>query len=145
MVGNSLGANWPNNAKRFVVASYSLSLIFALVVLTLIGIFNDYIVGFYTDDGDVIFLYKEVLALFLLFNVADFIYYISEGICIGMGYQKILVIFVFCWLWIIMLPVTYLVAFTLEVGYIGIWIVTPITNIILLLHWRKIKVWEKRV
>ena len=100
----------------------------AIWILPIIAIFNDFIVRIYTDIEEVILLYKEVLALFLIFNFVDFIYYISEGICIGMGYQKILVVFVFLWLWVFMLPVTYFTAFVLNFGYFGIWIIPPIAR-----------------
>ena len=122
-VGNSLGENKPKKTLTYVKANILLTLLFAVVILWGIRAFQDSIGGSYTNSADILEIFKKALPLFLLFNFGDFIFYITEGILIGVGYQKILVFLIFLWMWVFMIPFAYGAIILYNRGFIDIWII----------------------
>ena len=122
-VGNSLGENKPKKTLTYVKANILLTLLFSIAILFGIRAFEDSIGGSYTDSADIMEIFKKALPLFLLFNFGDFIFYITEGILIGVGYQKILVFLIFLWMWVFMIPSAYIGINIYNFGFIEIWII----------------------
>ena len=100
-----------------------LTFLYAVVILWSIRVFQDSIGGSYTNSADIMEIFKKALPLFLLFNFGDFIFYITEGILIGVGYQKILVFLIFLWMWVFMIPSAYWAIKIFNRGFIDIWII----------------------
>ena len=132
-VGNSLGENKPKKALTYVKANMLLTLLFAVMILWSIIVFQDSIVGSYTNSTDIMKIFKKALPLFMLFNFGDFIFYITEGILIGVGYQKILVFLIFLWMWVFMIPSAYWAIILYNCGFIDIWIIFWIARMLLAL------------
>ena len=132
-VGNSLGENLPSKAITYVKTSILLTVIFTLPTLLWLFIFQDEIANSYSNNSEVIDLFKITLPLFILFNVSDFLFYTTEGILIGFGYQKILVLFIFIWMWLFMIPSTLWSIFIFRYGLIEMWIIFWIARALLTL------------
>ena len=130
-VGNSLGENLPKKAILHVKTSLLLILLCAAPVMLGLWIFQHQLASLYTNDSEVIELFKIILLPFILYNIGEFLFYTTEGILIGVGYQKILVFLIFFWMWVFMIPSTLCSIFVFKYKLFEMWVIFCIARICL--------------
>jgi len=91
---------------------------FALVFL----LFNNQLPQIYTDDVLVISTASSLLLLAALFQLSDGFQVVGSGLLRGMQDVKMPSILAFASYWVIMVPVSYILAFNYRMGVQGIWV-----------------------
>ena len=124
LVGNSLGENKPNQAKRFTYVSLMISVAFYLTLVWGLFICEDYFILLYTSDSIETSLIKSVFLIYLLDLLGDVLYEATGEILEILCFQYQLLISLIVWLWAIMLPLSYVAAFPLGYGFRGILVVS---------------------
>ena len=123
LVGNSLGKNKPNKAKRFSSASIIVSFGFYLILMSGLVIFEDNFILKCTDDSTETNLIKSVFLIYLLDLLGDVFYEATWEILETLCFQYQLLVSHIILRWIIMLPLSYVVAFPFGYGFSGIVVV----------------------
>ena len=71
LVGNSLGANHPNNSQKYAKAGIIASLLISFTLCPLMIIFRDFIAGLYTVNPDVRECLASVIPIIAVFVLCD--------------------------------------------------------------------------
>jgi putative MATE family efflux protein len=149
LAGQYLGSKKENMAKEAVLTATKLGLILMLIIGAILIIFPRYISGFFTGDEEVI----EVATLYLFITgfTEPFLgtTFTTAGGMRGAGYTRVPLVINFFGLIVLRLTLTYILAFVLGLGLLGIWlsffIETATRSILLYLvflkgNWMKVKV-----
>lgn len=131
LVGNNLGADDEEAAKKTIYAGLFTSGIFIGVGMTLVVIFGSSVIRFFVDDpevvqhGIVMFRYTSLgIVCFALFTVV-------LGAFQGGGVTKPVMILNLIRLWVIRVPLSYLLPLIFKMGPTGIWIAMLSSNLII--------------
>lgn len=122
LVGQNLGANSPDRAEKTVWTAGFYNMIFLLCLSIIFIFFAKPITGFFTDDAQVI----QEASLCLLVICLGYIFYAYDMIInqafngAGDTYTPTLLSFIFMWL--IQIPVAYLLSYTFNFGSLGVYI-----------------------
>jgi len=146
-VGNAIGGNNVEIAKKFATVACVLTGIVVGVLNTFVFIFRAYIPYFYTIDEDIASLSTNLLELYVIFGVADGIQMIFHGIIKGLGKQKYASWAALIILYPFNIPFAYYLAFKFGYGIYGLWysqisVVYLLTftyvTIIAIIHWQDV-------
>lgn len=85
----------------------------------------------YSDDPKVIALFISTVPAFAIELFTDLFQGAMSGVLRGMGYQNWAIVANLSY-WIIMLPLSYVFAFTMGLGLKGIWMGVPIGSAIIM-------------
>lgn len=85
-------------------------------------IFNQQLPKIYTHDAQVISTASSLLILAALFQISDGFQVVGSGILRGMQDVKMPSVLAFASYWLVMVPVSYLLAFRFGMGVHGIWV-----------------------
>jgi len=132
-VGNSLGANLPNRAKRYALAANifgAACAIFSVIVHVLFK--NKFILAF-TSNPEIVEFYDEVFIFYMWALFCDQMQIVNGGILRAMGYQNAGSIIQGVALFVVMNPLAYILAFKCEYGFIGIWMAVPVGSFLMMI------------
>jgi Na+-driven multidrug efflux pump len=89
-------------------------------------VFKHEIFHFYSDNDSLVENYLLVVPFFLAQLMFEIMHHSLLGVISGMGYQATTTVFDVISYWGIMLPASYIFAFTLGYGYQGVWMGVPL-------------------
>ncbi len=127
LVGRAIGARDRENARQTGNSALALGLAFAIVSSTLLIVFADVAMGFYTHDRAVVEAAKKLLFIAALFQISDGAQTIATGALRGLGDTVSAAIANGVGHWLVGLPLGLVLGFGLReavpaLGVLGIWI-----------------------
>jgi hypothetical protein len=120
LIGNSLGANQPQEAKLFARAAWCIACVFVVIELLVVGTVRQSLAKIYTNDETVITYFHSIAYFLLLFLPCDCIQGVQGGVIRGAGYQAFGAKVNLFSYWVIGFPVGLLLAFKLKIGLPGL-------------------------
>jgi MATE family multidrug resistance protein len=140
-VGHAVGAGEPRRAAAAGWTAILLGAAFmALMAVTLL-IIPRVLIGFFTQDEDVLTLGSSLLFVAAVFQLFDGLQGVTTGALRGLGDTRTPMITNLAGHWLVGLPVGYTLCFVAGLGVIGLWIGLSVgltvVGIILLAVWRK--------
>lgn len=122
--GQNIGANKKNRIKRGLLATFLMSSVVSIAVTIIVLLFGKYLMGWFTDDIDVINVGVKYLIIvssfYLLFNAM----FSVNGVLRGAGDTIIPMIITLISLWAVRIPLALVLSG--NIGESGIWWATPI-------------------
>lgn len=125
LVGNSMGELKPVTAKRYYFMSVLGCFILSTVIIVFILTFKSYIPIIYTQQPEVIILVEETLPIFTVMLFFDYLQGVTSGTIRAIGYQDIGTVICLVGYWIISIPISYVLAFPVDLELLGIWLGVP--------------------
>lgn len=122
LVGQRLGASQIREAERFASNTIRLCMTFITVCAVLICVFAREIVDLFTDSAAVIDMGTVMLLYFTVAQVFSALSIVAGGVLAGGGETKPLLYYTIVAQWLVMLPLSYVLAFLLDMDAAGIWI-----------------------
>eukprot|EP00747_Dinoflagellata_sp_TGD_P113623 gnl/TRDRNA2_/TRDRNA2_171755_c0_seq5.p1 gnl/TRDRNA2_/TRDRNA2_171755_c0~~gnl/TRDRNA2_/TRDRNA2_171755_c0_seq5.p1 ORF type:complete len:542 (-),score=67.99 gnl/TRDRNA2_/TRDRNA2_171755_c0_seq5:128-1591(-) len=121
LVGNALGANKPQKARRLLRTCVSLNVGCWLVIATCTLLFRKYIAAVYTKTADAQKVVQHLLCILAFAGLFDSSQNVMGGALKGMGKQDIGALTNIASFYGIQLPTACVLAFALHMGVSGIW------------------------
>ncbi|NMM63419.1 MATE family efflux transporter [Clostridium sp. P21] len=149
LMGNNLGANKPEKAKKYVLAANTLSTIFMVIIGVFFYTMSPSLAKLFTSDKQVQQLVVSVLRIIALFQPFLSLTMVISSTLQGAGDTKFSMYSTFFGIWVIRVGVGYLFGVIFNFGLVGSWLAysldISIRGIILLLRflnnkWRNIKI-----
>lgn len=149
LVGQNLGANKPEQAKKYGLLSYAFSTILMVTMGIFIFIFAPNLVGIFTDNLETISLSTYVLRIMAITQPFLSITMVIASALQGAGDTKFPMYLTLIGIWVLRVGLGYVFAITLNLGLVGIWLAMSfdiaIRGIILLKRflngkWKNIKI-----
>ena len=103
LIGNSLGASNPENAKKYTNMGVILSLILSVITTLVFGLFSNQIISIFTNHEEIKSIAKDTIPLLLVILWGDYISLISGGMITAMGYQSYAIIYSVICFWVLIL------------------------------------------
>ena len=122
LVGQRLGAGQIREAERFAANTIRLGMTFITVSAIVICVFAREIVDLFTDSAAVIEMGYIVLLYFTVAQVFSALSIVAGGVLAGGGETRPLLYYTIVAQWLLMLPLSYVLAFLLDMDVMGIWI-----------------------
>lgn len=122
LVGNSLGADKPEDAKTYTLISNVLSTILMIIIGLIFFIFAPYLASIFTDDKETQQLVVSVLRIIALFQPFLSLSMVISSALQGAGDTKFPMYSTFIGIWGIRVVFGYLFAIILKWGLVGIWL-----------------------
>lgn len=122
LVGQNLGANKPEQAKKYGLLSYGFSTILMVTIGLLIFIFAPNLVGIFTDDNEIISLSASVLRIIAITQPFLSITMVIASALQGAGDTKFPMYLTLIGIWILRVGLGYILANTFNLGLVGIWL-----------------------
>lgn len=147
LVGNSLGSNFPKKALKYVKTSMAFAFIFWLFTIALLLIFKKQFAVLFTHDPKIVELMHDLIPIYALIIICDYIQGVQGGIIRGMGYQHFASLIMIIWYWLVAIPIAYILAFKFDYRIKGVWLGLPagslliwssFTSILFITDWRKL-------
>lgn len=145
-VGQAIGENNINKAKRSIRYSIIFSLAFLLPTMSLTFFFGEYFIKFFINDKETMrlghIMFKIISPSVVFFGLFTTI----NGAFHGSGKTRPVMFLNILRLWGLRVPLAYILSFNLKMGPMGIWISMFISNMITSLigfYLLKIKDWNK--
>lgn len=130
MIGQNIGAEKYNRAKKIAVTALVSVFVFLLVGSIIIYLFRDVLIAVFINDPAVIVEGAKVLGIFT-WSIPFFgVFFIAGAIAMGSGHTKIFAIISITRLWLLRIGLSILLAVLLDMGSIGIYIAMAISNIV---------------
>ncbi len=123
-VGQNLGANKPKRVRKGLLATWLMASVIVLIVTAVIIIFKKELMMLFTDNPDVVAIGAEYLVIVSSFYLVFATLFIFGGVMRGAGDTLMPMFFTLISLWIIRIPLAYLLS--QEIGLTGIWWASPI-------------------
>jgi multidrug resistance protein, MATE family len=121
-VGNQLGQRDYTQLKLAATTLFKMVLVFMAITGVLFLLTKDILPTFFTDEMEVIVIASQLLIIATLFQLSDGAQVLAQGALRGLSDVKMPTIITFIAYWVIALPASYILAFWLDWGVIGIWI-----------------------
>lgn len=131
IVGQNLGANQPNRAEKSVWLTGKYNAIFMVSVSLFYLFFAKEIIGFFSTEPEVIrygILSIQIIATGYLFYAYGMVLTNAFN---GAGDTKTPTVINFICFWMVQVPLAYLLAITLDMGPLGVFIAIPVAEILL--------------
>ena len=122
LVGQRLGARQIREAERFASNTIRLGMTFITVCAVLICVFAREIVDLFTNSSAVIEMGYIMLLYFTVAQVFSALSIVAGGVLAGGGETRPLLYYTIVAQWLVMLPLSYVLAFLLNLDVMGIWI-----------------------
>ncbi len=137
-VGNALGEKNFLNLRRAGFSGYFMVLVFMGLSAILMIIGKEAFPKFYMDHPEVNSIASVLMIIAAFFQLSDGTQVVGLGALRGMGDVKIPTLVTFIAYWVIAIPLSYYLGFTLKMGAEGIWIALSLglTISAVLLFWR---------
>ena len=126
LVGNSLGALKPANAKVYSNVSIIFSLVISLFISIFMIVFRYEIITLFSDHQPIIEIFVSTIPLIAWLTAGDFMQCVSGGIIRSMGHQKYATYSSIVFYWFLLVPLAYILVFQFDLGVFGLWTSTPL-------------------
>jgi len=131
LVGNSIGRKDVKKAKKYAIVALLSGFLILSIVTIFIVLFRYEIPLMYTGLAEINVLFARTLSIFSIYCLIDCVQNILNGIIKGLGKQRLASIIAILVLYPVNIPLAYTLAFTVNYGFIGLWI-SQLNSIILL-------------
>ena len=121
-IGNSLGANEPQTAKRVAQTALLFSLVPAILNMTLLLVFRHQWGYIFSDSSSVAALVATILPLGAFYQLSDATGSIGGGVIRGCGLQKLGFLINTIGYYVLGVPIGMFLTFYLNYGLFGIWV-----------------------
>jgi putative MATE family efflux protein len=142
-VGNYVGAKQPEEAFKITNWSFKYSLITAIIMTIVANIFGGTIIGWFTNNPDVIRLGRQLLMISLFVETGRALNLVYQSALKGSGDVYFPLITAAIFMIGMCIPVSYLLGITFNLGLIGVWIAYALDEcsrgIIAIIYWYKKK------
>jgi putative MATE family efflux protein len=122
-VGQNLGANQIRRIKSGVRVSVGFGIITALVITFFIFTFSHTIMRYFTGDEEIVRIGAEYLKIVSSFYIIYALQEVIQGLAVGYGSTVILMVSTITAMWVVRIPLAYLLS--LKFGFRGIWFSIP--------------------
>ena len=122
MTGYAYGAKDKEELRVAGNTVYLLALCSQVIFAIFFLVFNHQLPRIYTSDAEVISTASSLLILAAVFQLSDGFQVVGSGILRGMQDVKVPSILAFASYWLVMVPLSYTLAFRFNMGVTGIWI-----------------------
>ncbi len=123
-VGQNMGANKPERVKKGLIATFWMTALMSLAVTFVAWSYGKTIIGFFTDDAEVIKIGYEYLVIVSSFYIVFAGMFATHGVLRGAGDTIVPMFITLFSLWVLRVPASYLLSSTM--GPQGIWWGIPI-------------------
>ena len=121
-VGNNLGRQDPAGMMRAGVSAILQVSLFMAVTATIFILFRDFLPSLYINDETVLSIASLLMIFAAVFQIPDGVQVVALGALRGIQDVKVPTVITFISYWIFGLPISYLAAFNLKLGPIGVWL-----------------------
>ena len=121
-VSHAIGSNDPQRARSCTRGALFVTLGFMSLTAIIICSLTHNLAAAFVHDSNVIVLAAQILFVAGLFQIFDGTQVVCTGALRGMHDVKLPTLLNFCGYWLIGLPVSYLLAFHLRLGAVGVWV-----------------------
>jgi putative MATE family efflux protein len=122
-VGQNIGAKKIDRVKAGFIATLKMSTTIAVIISAAILIFSNFIISLFTNDSEVIRIGTEYLTIVGAFYIVFTTMFTISGVMRGAGDTLIPMFISFIALWIVRIPVAWVLS--RQLGEIGIWWAIP--------------------
>jgi Na+-driven multidrug efflux pump len=122
-VGQNIGANKTERIKAGLRSTIKMSGIVTIVTTLFIILFGNHLMNLFTNDIDVIRIGDQYLTIVSTFYIAFTLMFIYQGVMRGAGDTLVPMFFSLFSLWLIRIPLAYLLSG--KIGVTGIWWAMP--------------------
>ncbi len=121
-VGNQLGKNDLFMARQAGLSAIYQVMVFMLITALIFVIFRFFLPTLYIDDPMVIGMAASLLIMAAIFQIPDGVQVTALGALRGLQDVNVPSLITFLAYWVLGLPVSYIAAFHLEIGPVGVWL-----------------------
>jgi len=121
MVGQNLGAERPDRARRSVWSGMAISTAILASAAIVVLFFRHHLIGFFLSDPDVLAVGNEMLFIVALAFPFMGIIQVIMGTYQGSGHTAYSMFFGLFRLWVLRVPLVFLLAFGFHLGASGVW------------------------
>jgi MATE family multidrug resistance protein len=141
LVGQNLGAGEPRKASLEGWKGLSLGAAFMLFSAVILLVFSSELILFFTNDGGVLLVAKEILFVAAIFQISDGVQTVLTGALRGLGDTQTALYANLAGHWIVGLPLGLFLGFGMKQGISGIWTGLAVglffVAVILTVAWKK--------
>jgi multidrug resistance protein, MATE family len=143
-IGNQLGRGDMVNLRMAARSLFNMTIIWMTFTGLILLLFRKTLVGFYSEDPEVLILAGNMLIIAVFFQLSDGLQAVGLGALRGFTDVKIPTIITFIAYWLFTLPMAYLLSQYTPAGAMGIWYALAsgltISAVLLLLRFRKLAI-----
>ena len=122
LVGNAIGRNDPDGARRNAGAALACGAAFMVLTgLTFIAIPKQ-LAAFYTAEAGVLLVAAQLIPVAGIFQVFDGLQVVAGGVLRGAGDTRVPMLIGLLSFWIVMMPLSYFLGFHTPLGAVGLWL-----------------------
>jgi multidrug resistance protein, MATE family len=121
-VGNAVGSNNINETRKSGFSALFLTIMMMSSFAIVFIVFNTALPSIYIKDPGVISIASSLIIIGAFFQIFDGSQAVGLGMLRGLMDAKVPTIITFSAYWILMIPTCYILAFTMHLGVLGIWI-----------------------
>jgi len=121
LVGQWIGRKEVAAAKRRTYIALRLAMAYMFTMGVLFLVFRRQLISFFRTDPDVVAIGSRVLIVAAVFQIFDAISIVTSGALKGAGDTRWVAMFTVSYAWLVFLPMSYLMAFRLNLGAMGAW------------------------
>jgi len=147
-VGQNMGANRPDRVKTGLRATLMMTSLISLFISIITVLFGKFLMRMFTNDQVVIDLGGDYLRIIGMFYILFSVMFVINGLLRGAGDTLIPMFISLFSLWIIRIPVAYILANNPGIGVYGIWWSIPIgwlSGVVLFYGYYRMGYWKKKV
>jgi putative MATE family efflux protein len=147
-VGQNMGANRPDRVKAGLRATLIMISVISLIISLITVVFGKYLMKMFTDDAIVIDMGVDYLQIIGSTYIIFSLMFVINGVLRGAGDTLVPMFISLFSLWIIRIPVAYILSKNPELGVIGIWWSIPIgwlSGLILYYGYYRLGYWKKKL
>ncbi|OAB60784.1 hypothetical protein AY599_03530 [Leptolyngbya valderiana BDU 20041] len=120
-VGNAMGRDDPEGARRAGLVGIGIAATFALISAAFMLTVPEWIVGLYTDEAEVATLAVSLLFFAAIFQFADGIQAAAAGALRGLKDTRVPMVYSIIAYWLVGISLGYVLTFRLDYGIDGMW------------------------
>ncbi len=122
LAGNFLGEKDYEKVKEYTYAAVK-SAVFIMGIFGIIFfIFPHFLVSMFTKDKEVLELGSHILRIMALYQITDAVFIVFKGVLNGINDTKYVRNYILIGSWVIMVPISFILAVVFKLGVIGAWV-----------------------
>ena len=138
LVGNAIGRNDPDGARRHAGAALACGTAFMILSALAFITIPTQLAALYTTQASVIILAARLIPVAGIFQVFDGLQVVAGGVLRGAGDTRVPMLLSMVAFWVVMMPLCYLLGFHTPLGAVGLWygLVAGLGSLAILLLYR---------
>lgn len=120
-MGETDGAGAKQRLKAIAISGWALAIIYSLLAATIFLVFGRFLATVFIEEPEVVALAQSLLVIVGVFQLVDSFQVVSAAMLRGLRDAKVTALMGFIAYWIVGLPVSAGLAFSLHFGAVGVW------------------------